>query len=533
MNAIDRVVAYFAPQTGLRRAAARVGLDNVRIYDGAKGGRRADGWRATNASANVEVKAALPRLRARSRDLVRNTWWGARIQRVTVAHAVGTGIVPKPNTGDKTLDRKVLQAWKKWARHCDHEGQLNFDGLLGLAADCIVESGEVLGRMVSVKPADKPRGVVPLELQLLEPDHLDQSRDRIMMVQRPPQVAMNAEGVVVDQGIEYALDGKRRAYWIYPVHPGARGLVMPSASVRVPAADMLHAYRKDRIGQGRGVPWLAPVMLTGRDFADLQEAIVVKARIEACLAAFIKTNSTARTLAQAQQQDDGDGHPRRIENFSPGMVAYLEPGEELQTVAPSGSLQFDGVLRNTLLAIAAGAGITYDQLTGDFTRANFSSLKAGKIDFRRIVEQFQHHTIVAMILEPLWDRWCELAIAAGILPDRAEGYPVDWIMPANEPIDAMKEMQADILAVRSGRMTWAQFVLSWGIDPDQQLDEIEKWFTEIDARGIVLDTDPRKALASTKGGAGSEAQTEVNTNVDKGNAGAAGKSGGKGAAAGK
>lgn len=517
MNAFDRVVAYFAPAAGLRRAAARVSLDSVRAYDGAKFGRRTDGWRATNAAANVEIKGALPTLRARSRDLTRNTWWGQRIRSVTVAHAVGTGIMPKPDTGNKALDRKVKQAWKKWAKHCDAEGQLDFNGLLALATGCIVESGEVLGRMVTIKPHEKPRGVVPLELQLLEPDHLDASRDRVMM----SGSLAEQSAVIVDQGIEYDRNGKRRGYWIHQSHPGARGLVMPTASIKVDAGDMLHVYRKERIGQGRGVPWLAPVMLTGRDFADLQEAVVVKSRIESCLAAFIKTNATARTLANAVQQQDNSGNSRRIESFSPGMVAYLEPGEELQTVAPSGSMQFEGVLRQTLLALAAGAGLTYDQLTGDLTHANFSSLKAGKIEFRRLIEQFQFLTIVAMFLEPLWDRWIDVAILAGILPPRAGGYPVEWIMPANEPIDPMKEMQADILAVRSGRMTWAQFVLAWGIDPDTQLDQIEEWFKEIDKRGIVLDTDPRVALASMKGGAAAEGQTEENSNV-KSNGGKAG-----------
>uniref|UniRef100_UPI0028EB8E5B phage portal protein n=1 Tax=Bradyrhizobium sp. SZCCHNRI2007 TaxID=3057281 RepID=UPI0028EB8E5B len=345
----------------------------------------------------------------------------------------------------------------------------------------------------------------------------------ILMAERPQANAVDIEGVIVDQGIEYDLHGKRRAYWIFPVHPGGRGLVMPSASVRVPASEMLHAYRKERIGQGRGVPWLAPVMLTGRDLADLQEAIVVKARIEACLAAFVKTTGTARTLAQATQQTGGNGQQRRIENFAPGMVAYLEQGEEVQAVSPSSSMQFDSVLRTTFQALAAGAGLTYDQLTGDLTRANFSSLKAGKIEFRRIVEQFQHLTIVAMLLDPLWEFWVGLAQDVGILPRREGGYPVEWIMPANEPIDPMKEMQADILAVRSGRMTWAQFVLAWGVDPDTQLDEIEAWFKEIDKRKIVLDTDPRAALASTKGGARNESETEVNTNVDTKSGGKPGK----------
>lgn len=514
MNILDRAIGFFSPVAGVKRASARMTLDAVRKYDGAMGGRRTDGWRSTNASANVEIKGALPRLRARSRDLTRNTWWGNRIKSVVVAHSVGAGIMPKPSTGDKNLDKKVKAAWKKWGKYCDREGQLNLDGMLALATGCVVESGEVLGRTIRVPASSKPRGVVPLELQLLEPDHLDQSRDRIMMVERKPLSAINAEGVVVDQGIEYGLDGKRKAFWIYPVHPGARGIVMPSASIRVPAADMLHVYRKDRIGQGRGVPWVAPVMLKGRDAADLEEAVVVKSRIEACLAAFIKTNDTARTLGQkVQTEQRGDGSTRRIETMTPGMIAYLDQGEELQTVSPSSSVQFEAVLKATWLTIAAGAGITYDQLTGDLTRANFSSLRAGKIEFRRLIEQFQWHTLVAMFLEPLWERWCEAAILAGILPERAEGYPVEWIMPANEPIDPMKDMQADILAVRSGRMTWPQFVAMWGVDPDTQLDEIEAWFKDIDKRNIVLDTDPRLALASTKGAAKDEANTEENTNV--------------------
>jgi lambda family phage portal protein len=511
MNFLDRAIGFFNPMAGVKRASARMTLNSVRSYDGAMGGRRTDGWRATNASANVEIKGALPRLRARSRDLTRNTWWGNRIKSVVVAHSVGVGIMPKPQTGSKVLDKKVKVAWKKWAKQCDREGQLNLDGMLALATGCIVESGEVLARMIPVPPSSVGRGVVPLEVQLLEPDHLDQSRDRIMMVERKPLSAINAEGVVVDQGIEYTLAGKRKAYWIYPVHPGARGLVMPSASIRVLASDMLHVYRKDRIGQGRGVPWVAPVMLKGRDAADLEEAVVVKSRIEACLAAFIKTNDTSRTLGQkVHSEHRTDGTTRRIETMTPGMIAYLDQGEELQTVSPSSSVQFEAVLKATWMTIAAGAGITYDQLTGDLSRANFSSLRAGKIEFRRLIEQFQWHTLVAMFLEPLWDRWVDAAMDAGILPRRAEGYPVEWIMPANEPIDPMKDMQADILAVRSGRMTWPQFVAMWGIDPDTQLDEIEAWFKEIDKRKIVLDTDPRVALISTKGGAQAESQTEVN-----------------------
>jgi lambda family phage portal protein len=524
MNVLDRVVGFFSPVAGVKRASARATLDSVRKYDGAMGGRRTDGWTATNASANVEIKGALPRLRARSRDLTRNTWWGNRIKSVVVAHSVGVGIMPKFNTGDKALDKRARLAWQKWAKQMRPRGATRSQRHVG-AGDGLRDRIRRGAGAADPDPAwRRQAGVVPLEVQLLEPDHLDQSRDRLMLVERKPLSAISAEGVVVDQGIEYDLNGKRKGYWIYPVHPGARGIVMPSASIKVPAADMLHVYRKDRIGQGRGVPWVAPVMLKGRDAADLEEAVVVKARIEACLAAFIKTNDTARNLGQkVSTEQRPDGSTRRIETMTPGMIAYLDQGEELQTVSPSSSVQFESTLKATWLTIAAGAGITYDQLTGDLSRANFSSLRAGKIEFRRLMEQFQWHTLVAMFLDPLAERWADAAMDSGVLPRREEGYPVEWIMPANEPIDPMKDMQADILAVRSGRMTWPQFVGMWGLDPDTQLDEIEAWYADIDKRKIVLDTDPRLALISTKGGAKDESNTEVNSNAKPDKPGKPGK----------
>jgi capsid protein len=43
--------------------------------------------------------------------------------------------------------------------------------------------------------------------------------------------------------------------------------------------------------------------------------------------------------------------------------------------------------RRALEASAVGTGLTYDQVAGDLTQANYSSLRAGKIEFRRLCEQ--------------------------------------------------------------------------------------------------------------------------------------------------
>jgi hypothetical protein len=78
-------------------------------------------------------------------------------------------------------------------------------------------------------------------------------------------------------------------------------------------------------------------------------------------------------------------------------------------------------------------------------------------------------------------------------------------MPAVEPIDPLKDMEADIMAVRSGRMTWAQFVAAWGVDPDEQLDRIQDWFKQLDDRKIVSIPIRGLRLSSMKGGARNEA----------------------------
>jgi lambda family phage portal protein len=488
MNFLDRAIAAVAPERGLRRAAARAAISTIAAsgYDGATVGRRTSGWFASSGSANAVIKGPLPRLRARARDLTRNTWWGSRVKSVTRIHSVGTGIAPMFKTGNKSLDKRAARLWAAWGRRCDTEGQLSINGLLALAVDCIVESGETLAR---VKPVTfDQRGIVPLELQLFEPDHLSSSRDMVL------------PDVVIDQGIEYDIaTGKRLAYWMLPQHPGSITTGFNNTlPVRIEARDMLHVYRKDRIGQGRGVPWLAPVILKGRDVADLEEAVVVKSRIEACLSAFVTSTNTSRTLSDQAQMEKRAASQRRIEQLAPGMIVYGEPGESVTAIQPSSSVQFDSVLMANWLCLAAGAGITYNQLTGDLRQANYSSMRAGTIEFRRLIEQFQYLTIADMLLEPLADRWTEVAQDAGLLPRRVGGYPREWIFPAWEPIDPLKDLQADILAVRSGRMTWDHFVSSWGFDPADQIDQIAEWLKLLDAKGIVLDTDPRRAFKSVK-----------------------------------
>lgn len=479
MSKALRALAWIAPGAAMKRAAALAALDG-RGYDGAAGGRRAASFRARGASANAELGQALKPLRDRARDLVRNTSVGARTLDVLVGHIVGTGIHVSWETGSDRLDRLAKEAWEEWCRRSDIEGVLDFAGQQALAVRSMLESGDCVARLIDRSASDRRR--VKFALKLYEGDHIDEAKDG-------PQ-----QGGRARLGVGLGEWDARTGLWLRETHPGEgyTGLVANATTSRfVDGADLCHLYRPLRVGQVRGVSLFAPVLMAARDYADLMDALIVKARVEACQAVIVeKAEPTGRTLADTTVEDIG-----HVEKVRPGTFVYLNPGETAKPFNPSSAGGYDAIAVQTLMGIASGAMVTYDQLTGDLRQANYSSLRAGKIEFRRIVEQIQWLTVVPGLLDPVCERFVERAILAGVLRDRREGYARRYVMPAVEPIDPKKDLEADILAVRAGRLTPQEFIAGWGRDWREVVADTAAFLRQIDDAGLVLDIDPRKVSA--------------------------------------
>ena len=303
---IDRAVAVFSPEAALRRLYARDAIERKRGYDAASKGRGTDGWRATGNSADKEIAGAGPILRDRMRDLVRNNPMAAQAVQVLVNNIVGTGIRPRAATNDPALNERVDALWKRWSRSCDRHGQTEFHGLLNLAVREMIEGGEVfaLARPTSMRAP----GVVPLQIELREADHLDSAR----MDNRP-------DGVRIDQGIEYDRNGRRSAYWLFPDHPGGTVTVFGRRfeSVRLPADRVAHLFERQRV-QSRGVPWGTPAMRHIRDLDDWQHAELIRKKTEACLVGIVFGAEEA-DQGIAPSVEDAEGH--RIEQSEPGLIA--------------------------------------------------------------------------------------------------------------------------------------------------------------------------------------------------------------------
>ena len=128
MNVLDKVIGYFSPELAFRRARFRSATEMF-AYDGAKSGRRTDGWHAAGGDANTEVGASLINLRNRSRDLLRNNPYASKAIAELVGNTVGTGIVPQAKTGTPALDKIIDAEWLYFAENCDPGGQLDFYGM--------------------------------------------------------------------------------------------------------------------------------------------------------------------------------------------------------------------------------------------------------------------------------------------------------------------------------------------------------------------------------------------------------------------
>lgn len=475
---MDSALSVFAPRTAARRYAARATIANLRRgYEAAARGRGTAGWKAGGSSADAEIAAAGPALRDRMRDLVRNNPIAAQAVQVLVNNIVGTGIQPRAATADPELNKRVDALWKQWAAGCDQHGLTDFQGLLGLAVREMIEGGEVFAVARAVPRAER-NGSVPLRIELREADHLDGSR-----------FDSRAEGVRIDQGIEFDRNGRRAAYWMFPDHPGSNSPIFTRRleSVRVAAHSVAHLFERQRV-QSRGVPWGVPAMRALRDVDDWQTAELVRKKTEACLVGIVfGADEDQQSIAPVVQDAEGN----RIEQFEPGLIAYARGGKDIKFNQPTSTAGVYEWHRTQLHIIAAGFRVPYALMTGDLSQANFSSTRAGLNEFRRMVEQIQWQTVIPMFCQPVWAWFIDRAKAQGLLPLDGE-ILAEWGPPKFESVNPLQDVQADMLEVRAGFSTLPQQIARRGYDPTELLNEWAEFAAKADAAGLVFDSDPRK-----------------------------------------
>lgn len=505
---VEKAIAAVSPRWAASRAKSRA---VVAHYDAASVGRRASTLRADRTDADAASRNR-KRISWYARDMVRNTPFAARAQSVIRANVVGDGILPKitfsPRPGakvprkaiQKDLVAKGLQLVEEYLDTVaiDRQGRSNFYGLQQQIINTVIDAGECI---VRVYTDDREDPEFPLQLDVLEPDYLDDAK-----------YGQVEAGGYIREGIQYAADGSRIGYWLFPEHPGGDWSLgtMRGISELVPVAQVMHIYRVDRPGQQRGVSWFAPIMMRLQDLADHEDAQLMRQKIAACFAAF-----------RVPSPDSGDQRPMP-ETMSPGMIYDLGDGEDVRFATPPAVEGYDEFTRSVLRSAAAGIGISYEALTGDLSQVNFSSARMGRLEMDANVSSWQWLMMVPQFLDPFGKLFLE-AWAAKEGEDRAEAGDIEdvfasvkmtWVPPRKIIVDPAREFAALKEAVRGGFMSRQQVIRQLGFDPERLLEEQIEDLRTADKDGLVFDSDARFTSGSgvtQARPAGSEIPTEEKT----------------------
>ena len=432
-----------------------------RAYEAADKSRRGNTFRLANSTGpNREISGALVTLRDRSRHMTRNNGWQKRAVEAIVKHTVGEGIQPAP-IGELTQTKKIKDIWFDWAgsTDCDWYGKMNFYGLQELAMRGIAEGGDIL---VILRWVENNESGVPIKLQLAEGDQLDHSKN-----------GKNDKGIA-RMGVQYDESGQLSGYWLFDYHPGDGSIFMTkNESQFVEKSDVLHVFEVLRIGQVRGIPFGVAGFMKTADFSDYEDAQLMKQKIAACFAAFVVDNEATVP----------DKDKEALEHLEPGIVEHLNPGDTVQFANPPSVSEYDSYSTRILQGIAAAYNITYEMLTMDYSRVNFTSGRMAKIDVTANFKSWQYNMMVPQFCAPVWKWFINACLVSGKI---FEPIKTDWTAPKIPMLDPVKETSSLIKQREAGMTTLSEIIRENGREPQELFEELKFENDLLKSLGIVL-----------------------------------------------
>ena len=448
----------------------------------------------SNTSANAEVWRSLATLRDRSRDLCRNNDYARGAVQKLVDNVVYTGIhfqaqvkqLRDSTKSDERINNAIETVWKKWADNplfCHTAGELTLAEIQQLAFRSWLESGEVFIRLVRKRFEDSP---VPFALEVIEADCC---ADDYNTVHNGNQVIM---------GMELNKWKRPVAYWFYADHPGDTHKSTSRKVKRIPASEIIHLYFRDRPGQLRGVPILASSLLRLKNVGDYEEYEQIAAKAAACIMAFV-TTPDADLLGEPNTTGSDEILPAD-EKLSPGIMRYLASGETLEAFDPKRpNPNVTGFIECQLRATGAGIGSSYESVSNDYSKTNYSSSRLSLLQARDRFKVLQI-AFISKFCRRVYADWLEMAVMGGALPFadyelRPDRYfSIRWTPRGWSWVDPHKEINATITAIKSGLTTLTEEIAKQGGDFEDNIKILAREREILASYGINLDMTEGNAL---------------------------------------
>lgn len=463
------------------RLPARAG---ARLFDGSRIDRLTADWTATPAKADTIIRQHQRVLVARAREQVRNNDYARAFVRLARTHVAGPrGVLLQAQSRgddgrfDTLANAAIEEAFALWGRResCDVAGLKSWRALQAAAVASAVVDGEFMFRMIFGADA----GPFGFALQMLDPQRCNPQHDEDDL----------PGGRFIRAGIEFNQYGRPLTYHFaddqgedaYGYSHSRRD------SLRVPAAEIIHGFLPEFVGQKRGLPWMATGLFRMRQLAGFEDAAVVNARVGASKMGALQW----RDGFGPEYDEDAALHmPLETE---PGEFMFLPAGAELREWAPQfPANEFASFNKAMLRGIAAGFGVLYNNLANDLEGVNFSSIRQGTLDEREWWKELQEWLIESLV-QPVFDAWLPRALLGGhirvkgktLKPERLARYAqVAWQPRRWAWIDPQSDIQAAVAAKNQLLMSPGQIIREQGRDPSDVWREIASDIQEMRDAGI-------------------------------------------------
>lgn len=466
MSWLDGVIAFFSPQAAAKRMAWKNAYDEIRNYDAGNFGRINSHWRVANEPAEATDRYSREWVRARARDLERNSDIMNAVLGAYRRNVIGSGFQVQAKTPSAAVNQEIETLWRKWcrARNCDITGTQDLNQILRMAVTRKKVDGGCLFVKVFNKDWEKDGMLLPFCIQMIEVDELDGS-----------QSTPKTPGGRVAGGIEYNAYNRAVGYWINQYTLDGFPMAQPRY---VPAKDVVFYFSKKRPSQIREMSDMAQTVTRIRDVNEFVNAVAVKQRIEACLSVFIKRQLPTQGIGRSGSASIPERHSYDGKTLTPGMIREMNMGDDIEVVNPSGqSADASSFVKFMQRLVGAGQGLSYEAMSRDMSETNYASARQGAIEDEMTF--LEEKEMLISVLDEIYETFVISCVVSGRISipgfwaGKKDAYLAhEWIQPPKRWIDPLKESAAMKTALNAGVKTYKQVCAENGVDWQAQIDDI-------------------------------------------------------------
>lgn len=399
------------------------------------------GWRPELADADEALLPEKELIDARVRDAGRNWPMLSGTTRQERATVIGSRVrlSSKPIYQALNLSIDWAHEFAKtveilWMRDmedpecwCDAAGKQTFSGLMGLGFMSYMANGEACAKIEYLEKPD--RRSVKTALNMVDPIRLATPRNK----QKTEHIRSGIESNRFGSPTHYWIASRKRtlSHYFSSSLLSDRDVTFSrhKRSTDWGRPNFVHVYDKELPGQTRGCPAFSSALRKMRMLDTFQDAALDAAVRDAMFALWVESDfpnifqaftspNAAQNLGEVEDHLMSEKEEFYGENplkFNGSNVPHLRPGEEIKTnqaAHPNGN--YSGFVEAVLRDISRSIELDYAAFTGDYTKANYSGLRAGFLQ-TWYSRYYKRDLIFTGLGTPILTAWMEEKIADGEL----------------------------------------------------------------------------------------------------------------------